>query len=185
MERQQALDLLAVSEVLFDAATVNAAVDRVAAQISQRLGDAYPLVLCVMNGGIVFCGQLLTRLQFPLDFDYLHATRYGAKEEGGKLAWRSAPWKSVKDRTVLVVDDILDEGETLAHVKQRLLDMGAKEVVIVVFADKAIGKAKPIKPDLVGLVIPNRFVVGYGMDAYNYWRNLPGLWAIDNADLSG
>lgn len=88
------------------------------------------------------------------------------------------PRQDVKGRTIIIVDDILDEGETLAHVKQRLLDMGAAEVILAVFADKAIGKAKPCKADIVGITIPNRFVVGFGMDAYGYWRNLPGLWAI-------
>jgi hypoxanthine phosphoribosyltransferase len=85
---------------------------------------------------------------------------------------------------VIVLDDILDEGETLAHVKARLLEMGAKEVIIAVFADKNIGKSKPVKADIVGLTIPNRFVVGFGMDVYGYWRNLPGLWAIRNEDLN-
>jgi hypoxanthine phosphoribosyltransferase len=83
----------------------------------------------------------------------------------------------------VVVDDILDEGETLAQVKQRLLDMGAAEVIIAVFADKDLKRAKPVKADIVGLTIPNRFVVGFGMDVYGYWRNLPGLWVIRPADL--
>ena len=80
---------------------------------------------------------------------------------------------------MIVLDDILDEGETLAHVKERLLQEGAAEVVLAVFADKDIGRAKPAKPDYVGLVLPNRFVVGFGMDAYGYWRNLPGIWALN------
>lgn len=89
------------------------------------------------------------------------------------------PRAEVRGRTVIVLDDILDEGETLAHVKERLLDMGAAEVLLAVFADKDIGKAKPARPDYVGLVLPNKFVVGVGMDAYGYWRNLPGIWALD------
>ena len=79
---------------------------------------------------------------------------------------------------MIVLDDILDEGETLAQVKQRLLDMGAAEVIVAVFADKDIRRPKPVKADLIGLTIPNQFVVGFGMDVYGYWRNLPGLWVI-------
>ena len=139
---------------------------------------AFPLVLGVMGGAVVFCGQLLTRLKFPLEFDYMHVTRYGSKDEGGKIEWKVIPRSNVAGRTVVVLDDILDEGETLAHVKQRLLDMGAAEVVLAVFADKDIGKSKPVKADYIGLTLPNKFVVGYGMDAYGYWRNLPSIWAI-------
>lgn len=174
--------LLANSELVFDAAAVQAAVDRVAGELNQRFdagaGDPFPLVLGVMGGAVVFAGQLLTRLAFPLEFDYIHVTRYGAKDHGGSIQWKVEPRADVRGRTVIVLDDILDEGETLAHVKERLLAMGAAEVLLVVFADKDIGKAKPAVPDMVGLVLPNKFVIGYGMDAYGYWRNLPEIRAI-------
>ena len=129
-----------------------------------RLADSNPLVLCVMTGGVVFCGQLLPRLDFPLDFDYLHATRYGPETQGGKISWRSAPWIPVKERTVLVVDDILDEGVTLAAVKESLTRLGAARVLVAVFADKVNGKPKPVSADFVGLTVPDRFVFGFGMD---------------------
>jgi hypoxanthine phosphoribosyltransferase len=182
---QRARALLANAEELFDAAQVNAAVREVANALNARFEreEEFPLVLGVMGGAVVFTGNLLPQLTFPLEFDYIHVSRYGDDEVGGEVVWKVVPRSNVAGRTVIVVDDILDEGETLAHVKQRLLDMGAKAVVIAVFADKAIGKAKPVKADLVGLTIPNRFVVGFGMDAYGYWRNLPGLWAIDSKDL--
>ena len=174
--------LLDRSELVFDAAAVQAAVDRVAGELNRRFDggadDPFPLVLGVMGGAVVFAGQLLTRLAFPLEFDYIHVTRYGAKDHGGTIQWKVEPRADVRGRTVIVLDDILDEGETLAHVKQRLLDMGAAQVLLVVFADKDIGKAKPAVPDMVGLVLPNKFVIGYGMDAYGYWRNLPEIRAI-------
>jgi hypoxanthine phosphoribosyltransferase len=174
--------LLANAELIFDASAVQAAVDKVAQRLNERFdhdaGAPFPLVLGVMGGAVVFSGQLLTRLSFPLEFDYIHVTRYGSKAHGGKIEWKVEPRADVRGRTVIVLDDILDEGETLAHVKERLLNMGAAEVVLVVFADKDIGKKKPVAADYVGLVLPNKFVVGYGMDAYGYWRNLPGIWAI-------
>ncbi len=175
--------LLAQATEVFDGAAVQAALVRMAGQINARFepegAPAFPLVLGVMGGAVVFAGQLLTRLSFPLEFDYIHVTRYGAKDHGGRIEWKVEPRADVRGRTVIVLDDILDEGETLAHVKERLLAMGATEVLLAVFADKAIGKPKPARPDYVGLVVPNKFLVGYGMDAYGYWRNLPGIWALD------
>ncbi|MES3023119.1 MAG: hypoxanthine-guanine phosphoribosyltransferase [Pseudomonadota bacterium] len=183
----RARDLIEHAEEIVDAATVQAAVRQVADTLNARFADptekAFPLVLGVMGGAVVFTGQLLTQLVFPLEFDYIHVSRYGDDDQGGKVVWKVIPRSDVTGRTIIVVDDILDEGETLAHVKQRLLDMGAAEVIITVFADKAIKRAKPIKADIVGLSIPDAFVVGFGMDVYGYWRNLPGLWAIRAQDL--
>lgn len=179
----QARALLAGATEVYDAVAVQAALQRMAGEINQRFArddaPAFPLVLGVMGGAVVFAGQILTRLDFPLEFDYIHVSRYGAKDQGGRIEWKVEPRAEVRGRTVIVLDDILDEGETLAHVKQRLLALGAAEVLLAVFADKEIGKAKPARPDYVGLVLPNKFVVGYGMDAYGYWRNLPGIWALD------
>ncbi|MEO6351516.1 MAG: hypoxanthine-guanine phosphoribosyltransferase [Burkholderiaceae bacterium] len=179
---QQAREILANAELIFDEAAVQAAVDRIAADLNARFDRAdsasYPLVLGVMGGAVVFAGQLLTRLKFPLEFDYIHVTRYGNKSQGGRIEWKVEPRADVRGRTLIVLDDILDEGETLAHVKQRLLEMGAKEVILAVFSDKDIGRAKPVAADYVGLVLPNKFVIGYGMDAYGYWRNLGSIWAV-------
>jgi hypoxanthine phosphoribosyltransferase len=165
---------------------VQAAVRNVAEVLNQRFTEPlapFPLVLGVMGGAVVFTGSLLPQLAFPLEFDYIHVSRYGDDDRGGEVVWKVIPRQNVAGRTIIVVDDILDEGETLAHVKQRLLDMGAAEVIIVVFADKELGKTKPVQADIVGLSIPNEFVVGFGMDVYGYWRNLPGLWSIRAEDL--
>ena len=183
----RARDLLKNAELLFDQDAVQASITRMAEVLNARYNaegtKEFPLVLGVMGGAVVFTGNLLPQLSFPLEFDYIHVSRYGDDDKGGEVVWKVIPRSNVAGRTVIVLDDILDEGETLAHVKQRLLDMGAAEVILAVFADKAIGKSKPVQADIVGLVIPNRFVVGFGMDAYGYWRNLPGLWAIKPEDL--
>jgi hypoxanthine phosphoribosyltransferase len=185
----RARGLLEHAEEIFDAAAVQAAVKQVAGALNARFDDpkdaAFPLVLGVMGGAVVFTGQLLPQLNFPLEFDYIHVSRYGDDDQGGRVVWKVIPRPNVAGRTIIVLDDILDEGETLAHVKQRLLDMGAAEVLLVVFADKAIKRSKPVKADIVGLTIPDKFVVGFGMDVYGYWRNLPGLWAIRQEDLKG
>jgi len=178
MDTQKARKLLAEAELIHSEAVVQAALDEVADRIRSLLSEKNPLVLCVMTGGVIFTGQLLPKLDFPLDFDYLHATRYGADTQGGKISWRMAPWTSVKGRTVLVVDDILDEGVTLAAVKDSLLHLGADEVLLAVFTDKLNGKNKPIAADFVALPVPDRFVFGYGMDVDGAWRNLPAIYAM-------
>ena len=184
---ERARSLLKNAEEIFDAAAVQQSVARVAGILNERFDrpddETFPLVLGVMGGAVVFVGQVLPQLRFPLEFDYIHVSRYGDDDQGGQVVWKVIPRPNVAGRTIIVLDDILDEGETLAQVKQRLLDMGAAEVIITVFADKDIGRAKPIEADIVGLTIPNKFVVGFGMDVYGYWRNLPGLWAIRQEDL--
>jgi len=179
--------LLKNAEQIVGPEQVQAAVRHVSDVLNKRFGDPqqapFPLVLGVMGGAVVFTGHVLPQLGFPLEFDYIHVTRYGDEDQGGQVVWKVIPRQSVAGKTIIVLDDILDEGETLAQVKQRLLDMGAKEVIIAVFADKDLGRAKPVRADIVGLTIPNRFVVGFGMDVYGYWRNLPGLWAISAQDL--
>lgn len=178
MNEYDAADLLTASEVIADARSVQASLDRLGGEISAVLHERFPLVLPVMGGAIVFAGQLLPRLVFPLEFDYLHVTRYRGKTQGGAIEWRVLPGKSVAGRTVLVLDDILDEGETLAEVRKKLLEMGAAKIYTAVLADKQIPRAKPIQADFVGLKVPDRFVFGCGMDAYGLWRNLPEIRAL-------
>ena len=178
MDAIKARAILADADLIHSESVVQAALNQVAQAIRGRLADRHPVVLCVMTGGVVFCGQLMAKLDFPVDFDYLHATRYGPETQGGKISWRTAPWTSVKGRTVLVVDDILDEGVTLAAVKESLKRLGADEVLTAVFADKLNGKEKPIAADFVGLTVPDRFVFGYGMDVDGAWRNLPAIYAM-------
>ena len=178
MNPREAQKILEEADLLCSAEESALAVRRVAAEITERLAAANPLVLAVMGGAVVFTGQLLPQLSFPLDFDYLHVSRYGDVTSGGQLTWIVEPRSAVAGRVVLVVDDILDEGVTLAEVVKRLLAQGASEVLSAVFADKNMGRAKPIAADFVGLRLPNRYVFGYGMDVRGAWRNLPAVYAV-------
>jgi hypoxanthine phosphoribosyltransferase len=157
---------------------VNAAVIRMASEINARLAGTFPLVLTIMGGAVVFSGHLLPRLRFPLEFDYIHVSRYGDATQGRQISWKVEPRENVEGRTVLVLDDILDEGHTLAEVKRRILGLGAKAFYGAVFSNKDIGRDKPITPDFVGLTVPNRFVFGFGMDVSGAWRNLPAVYAV-------
>jgi hypoxanthine phosphoribosyltransferase len=174
----QAREFLRNAEIVCTAEKVQAAVARMAREINATLADRHPLVLSVMGGAVIFTGQLLPLLDFPLDFDYLHVTRYGSAQQGGVLKWKVAPGESVSGRVVLVLDDILDEGETLAAVRRRVLELGAAACYCAVFADKANGKQKPIRPDFTGIEVPDRFVFGFGMDIEGAWRNLPAVYAL-------
>ncbi len=178
MTPPEAQQLLDHAECVASADTVQAAIDRLAGEIARDLANAFPLVLAVMGGAVVFAGQLLPRLRFPLEFDYLHVTRYRGATRGGEMEWRVLPGQHVAGRNVLVLDDILDEGETLAAIRDKLLQMGAARVWSAVLTDKANGLAKPIRADFVGLNVPDRYVFGCGMDAYGVWRNLPAIYAL-------
>ncbi len=181
MNTQDAKALLADSEVLFTADEVNAATSRVAREINRDYADKHPLVLGVMGGAIVFSGQILTQLDFPLDFDIVQASRYGEKTVGTHLTWRVTPRDNVKGRHVLLLDDILDEGITLAAIVELLRSQGALSVECAVFCVKDYGeeinRKKPLHAKYVGITVPNRFIYGYGMDVSGAWRNLPAIYA--------
>ncbi len=176
--REEALRLLDEADPLFSADECRTAVERMAREISGALSGEFPVVLGVMGGAAVFIGQLLPLLHFPLEFGAIEVTRYNNDIQGREITWRLPPRDNVRDRVVLVVDDILDEGITLAAIRKRLLEMGAREVLAAVFADKDIGHDKPVHADFVGVTVPNRYVFGFGMDAYGLWRNLPSIYAL-------
>ncbi len=176
--REEAMRLLEEAELLYAADAVHAAVERMGGEITAKLADTFPVVLSVMGGAAIFTGQLLPLLHFPLEFGAIEVTRYNNDIQGREITWRLPPRDNVRGRVVLVVDDILDEGITLAAIRLRLKEMGALEVYSAVFADKAIGREKPLAADFVGVSVPNRYVFGFGMDAYGLWRNLPAIYAL-------
>jgi len=178
LSTQRAREILENAELLYSDAQVQCAVRSVAEQVNAKLSEQHPLVLSVMGGAVVFTGQLLPLLNFPLDFDYVHVSRYGDARHGGAMHWKVEPRENVRDRVVLLLDDILDEGHTLAALRERVMKLGAKCCYSAVFADKQHGQKKPIHADFVGMELPNRFVFGYGMDIEGAWRNLPAIYAV-------
>ena len=178
VDAEKARQILRDAEIVCSADQVRDAVVRLAREISDRLADSVPLVLSVMGGGVVFSGQLLPLLNFPLEFDYIHVTRYRGSTRGGEIRWRVEPHARVQARTVLILDDILDEGHTAAAIKKWLYEQGAEQVLVAVLADKAIAKEKPLNADFVGVSVPDRYVFGFGMDINDAWRNLPAIYAV-------
>ncbi len=180
MERTEAIRILEEADCLADQQAVEAAIYRMAEEITKKIGKQTPLVLCVMNGGLIVCGQLLTRLPFPLEVSYLHAGRYGHELYGGELEWKAVVQVDMTGRTVLLVDDILDEGVTLFTLAAECRRRGAKNVLTAVLLEKQ-HERKPhpdYQADFVGLKIPDRFVFGYGLDYEDMWRNAPGIYAV-------
>ena len=173
-----AATILAEADCLVDAAACGAALGKLARDIKAAAGGEFPLVLAVMGGAVVFAGQLLPLLDFPLEFDYVQVSRYGSKTSGGTLSWKVEPKENVKGRTVIVLDDILDEGETMHAIRARVLALGAARFLSAVFCEKQLDKPKPICADFVGVTVPNRYVFGYGMDVSGLWRNLPAIYAV-------
>ncbi len=171
--------VFAESDLLRSEQQVSQAFDRMATEITAALGDANPVVLCVMTGGIIPVGQLLVRIVFPLQLDYLHVTRYRGDTRGGELSWRATHETSLEGRTVLVVDDILDEGITLASIAAHCRSKGASKVYTAVLVDKVHNRrAEGISADFVGMRIEDRYVFGVGMDYQGYLRNLPAIYAV-------
>ena len=172
----------ATADLLYSEKEVEAALDKMAEQINVLLADRNPLLLCVMNGGIVVAGKLITRLNILLTIDAINASRYQNQTSGGTIEWALKPGTPLKDRTVLIIDDILDEGITLAAIYQYCLDQGATSVYSAVLVDKILGYEKPITADFIGLKVANRYLFGYGMDYKGYLRNAPGIYACKDYD---
>jgi len=164
---------------LYSMKQIDDALDVMAANINQTYQDICPIIMCVMNGGLVPMGKLLTRFDFILEVDYLHATRYRNQTNGSDLEWKARPHVDLKGRTVLVVDDILDEGITLAKVVDYCNQQGAEKTMTAVLVEKIHDrKSGEIKADFVGLTIEDKYVFGYGMDYKGFLRNAPGIYAV-------
>lgn len=167
------------SEVLHDAATVAAAYDRLAAAVTARLSDQAPLVLAMMVGGMIPAAELVRRLRFPFQLDYLHATRYRGATSGSTLQWLARPSQSLAGRSVLLVDDILDEGVTLKAVQAACAAEGAREVLTAVLTRKRHDRCVAgVQAEFIGLEVPDRYVFGCGMDYKEWFRDLPEVRAL-------
>ena len=175
---EKARQLLADAELIVPADVLTSTINGMAKAITAELSNQYPLVLSVMSGAIIFTGQILPLLNFPLDFDYLHVTRYNRALRGGSIQWKVLPRTDLTGRVVLVLDDVLDEGLTLAAIRQRLMEAGAEAFYSAVLVNKLIDREKPVYADFVGISLPDRYIFGYGMDVQGIWRNLPAIYAM-------
>jgi hypoxanthine phosphoribosyltransferase len=173
-------EILDSAECLYNMADIQKALDKMAVEITQKLQDTNPIVICVMVGALIPLGHLLTRLSFPLEVDYVHATRYRGSTRGGDLHWLVEPRHDLKNRTILIVDDIMDGGLTLAAIIDYCKQNGAKAVYSAVMVNKIRKREETVEfePDFTGLETEDRFLVGFGLDYDEYLRNAPGIYAV-------
>lgn len=165
------------ADLLYSKEDTDAAMDAMADKINLMLADRDPIYLCVMNGGLVIGGQLLTRLTIPLTVDAINASRYRNQTSGSTIEWLLKPKTPLRGRTILIVDDILDEGVTLQAIYHYCKNQGAASIYSAVLVDKILDHEKPIQADFVGLQVQDRYLFGYGMDYKGYLRNMPGIYA--------
>ncbi len=179
---RHALEVLEAAQVIHDEQAVARAVSEMARQITDDLADSDPLVLCVMNGGLVPTALLMPHMRFPWKLDYLHATRYREETSGNDLIWQRTPEQSLAGRHLLIIDDILDEGHTLAAILQYCEAQNPASLRTAVLSRKRHQRGvRPIL-DYVGLEVPDRYVFGCGMDYKGYWRNLPAIYALPEGE---
>jgi hypoxanthine phosphoribosyltransferase len=176
---------LADADLLFDRAALEQAIARMAVAIRADYVDGVdtrPVYLTVLHGGMpVAAHRAMERGALGLDlaFDYLHATRYRGATAGGELLWKHRPATCLKGRRVLLVDDIFDEGHTMAAITAWCHAEGAADVRIAALALKRHDRAVPdLQADYVGIEVPDRYVFGYGMDYHEQGRNLPAIYAL-------
>ena len=175
----QAETILENADVLLDAEAVSACYDRLATAITNDLYDRDPVIICVMLGGLHTTAEITKRLNFPFELDYLQASRYRGETSGGELVWKVSPSVSLADRHVLVIDDILDEGHTLANILVSLKQQNPAAIATAVLVDKQHNRREPsIKADYVGVELEDRYLIGCGMDYRNYFRQLPYIAAL-------
>jgi len=180
---KQVMQVFDRADCLYNQQQVEDVIQRMASEITEHMAEKNPLVLCVMTGGLIPAGQLLLRLNFPLQLDYIHATRYGNLTQGDALEWVAKPKQSLKDRVVLVIDDILDEGLTLESILTYCRNSQAKEVYSAALINKTHERKQGIaNADFIGLNVPDRYVFGYGMDYKGYLRNVKGIYAAQKDD---
>ncbi len=177
----EAQQVMQTADCIHDTAAVSQALDQMAASITADLADQCPLVIAVMNGGMLPLSHLIVRLNFPLTIDYLHTSRYREETTGDELVWLRKPNHSLAGRHVLIVDDILDEGHTLAEIRENCLAENPASVRSAVLMQKTHDRGVRPPLEYCGFEVPDRYVFGCGMDYKGFWRNLPAIYAIKGA----
>jgi hypoxanthine phosphoribosyltransferase len=177
--------ILESAECLYSFDEVNEALDKMAKHITYELKDTNPLILCVMTGALIATGHLLTRLHFPLEIDYIHVTRYRGSTRGGDLHWLVEPRLNLNNRTILIIDDIMDGGLTISAIMDYCQQAKAKSIYSAVLVSKKRLREPGvnIEPNFVGVETEDKFLFGFGLDYQEYLRNVPGIYAIRDNEL--
>lgn len=172
--------LLKKSRVIFNREQVMAAMDKMGDEINAFYGDESIILISVMTGAIIPAAWLATRLKMPVQMDFVHATRYQSGLHGAELEYRVPPRLDLEGKKVLIIDDIFDEGDTLAAIKGTCETRKAASVHMAVLVRKIHDRGMPRDfADFVGLDVPDVYVFGCGMDAYEEWRHLDEILVLE------
>lgn len=167
-------------DLIHSPGAVRSAIARQARELRPLLRDDFPVALILMQGAIYYAAWLTLALEIPLELDYVHVSRYADRRHARELVWQRLPSADLDGRSVLVLDDIFDEGATLAAVREACLRAGARKLCTAVMTRKRHARARAAPPDSVALEVPDRFIVGCGLDDAGRWRNLRALYAVDD-----
>lgn len=177
MNHSQLSNIKDKAKVIITQNQIEKALNRLTKQLTLDYQDKKPVFIVVLNGGLIFAGQLLPRLDLVCEIDYCHATRYQGEKRGSELAWKAKPQTELAGRDVVLIDDILDEGITLKLIEEYCLEQNARSVKTLVLVEKQHSRKAYAnqKPDYCELTVPDQYVFGFGMDYSHYWRNTPDI----------
>lgn len=170
-------------KILLDENQIGAGVSRLAEEIISHYGRQPLTIVAVMTGSLVLLADLIRRLEMPLRVGLIQASSYRGGMISGELLIRDPGMLDLQGRDVLLLDDIFDTGKTLVQIIEYVRQAGAKSIRTAVLLRKSGTQTVQYEPDYVAFAIPDEFVVGYGLDYEDQYRNLPFVAALDEADL--
>ena len=169
--------------ILFNRQEIEATVSRLAAEISQDYHDKYPLLIGILKGSFMFMADLIRHLDFPLEVDFIGLSSYGkGRQTLGRIKVVQGLQSPIKGREVLVIEDIIDTGLTTAFTLDYLRQKKPASLKLCALTDKPARRQVPVMIDYLGLTVPNKFLVGYGLDLNQKFRNLPDICLIEDGD---
>ena len=170
-----------IKSILFNKEQIEQKVAQLGAQITNDFKGEKPLVVCTLKGAVTFFADLVRKLDLDVEFDFIAASSYGASTvSSGELVISKDITADPRGRKIILVEDIIDTGRTLCKLKANMLERGAEMVKICTFLDKPSRRVNDLKPDYCGFSIPDEFVVGYGLDYAEKYRNLEYVGILDS-----
>lgn len=179
LQRAQLNKVLDTASTVCNRRQVNRALNRLAAAINRDYKNTQPVLVVVMKGGMYTMIELAKRLKIEHRWEFIHFSRYQNNCHGGEFSSQYLPQFTIKDQDIIIVDDILDRGQTLLAIKQQFVEQGAASVASLVLAEKQIDGKCSTSAEYIGLKVPNKFLIGCGLDYCGYFRNLPQIIAIN------
>ncbi len=172
--------------ILLDKNEIARRVAELGAQISRDYEGKNPLLICVLKGSVVFFADLMRAISIPVEIEFMTASSYGsATVSSGKVKVVSSLDEKIEGRHVILVEDIIDSGRTIAFVREDMLTKGVKSLKVITLLDKPSRRVSDVKPDYSGFEVPDEFVVGYGLDYDQKYRNFPDIGVLKREVYGG